>query len=209
MDFIERLPKSFGKDVILVVVDRFSKFAHSAAFSHPFTAADVAQVYLDNVLKLHGWPQSIVSDRDKVFLSEFWQALLSVQGTNLLMSTSYHPQIVGPIEVVNWCLEAYMRCMCSEKTTEWSNCLPLAEWWYNITFHTSIELTPYEVVYNQPPPIHLPYIPGETRVEVVNRTLQRREAMIQMLRFYLLRAQNRMKSQADLHRSDRVFEVGS
>jgi len=72
-----------------------------------------------------------------------------------------------------------------------------------------MELNPYAVVYNQPSPIHLPYIRRETRVEVVDRTLQRREAMIQMLRFYLLRAQNTMKSQANLHRSDRVFEVES
>jgi len=95
MDFIEGLPKSFGKDVILVVVDRFSKYAHFAALSHPFTAADVAQVYLNNVFTLHGWLESIVRDRDKVFSSEFWQALFSVQGTNLLMSTSYHPQTDG------------------------------------------------------------------------------------------------------------------
>ena len=78
MDFIEGLPKSWGKEVILVVVDRFSKAAHFVALSHPYTAEDVAQTYLDNIFKLHGWPQSIVSDRDSVFLSDFWQALFSI-----------------------------------------------------------------------------------------------------------------------------------
>jgi len=209
MDFIEGLPKSCGKEVIFVVVDRFSKYAHFISLSHPYTAIDVAQAYLDHVFKLHGWPQSIISDRDKVFLSDFWQALLSIHGTTLLMSTAYHPQTDGQTEVVNRCLETYLRCMCNEKTSEWSRWLPLAEWWYNTTFHSAIELTPYEVVYNQPPPVHLPYVPGETKIDAVDRSLQRREAMIQMLKFFLLRAQHRMKMQADRHRSERVLEVGS
>lgn len=69
-------------------------------------------------------------------------------------------------------------------------------------------MTPYEVVYNQPPPIHLPYIPRKTKGEVVDKTMQRREGMIQVLKFYLLRAQNRMKVQADAHRFERAFIVG-
>jgi len=209
MDFIEGLPKSLGKEVIFVVVDRFSKYAHFAALSHPYTALDVAQCYLDHVFKLHGWPQSIISDRDKVFISAFWRALLSIQGTTLLLSTAYHPQTDGQTEVVNRCLETYLRCMCSEKASDWSKWLPLAEWWYNTTFHSSIEMTPYEVVYNQPPPVHLPYLPGETNVEAVDRSLQRREAMIQMLKFFLLQAQHRMKVQADKHRSERELQVDS
>lgn len=88
MDFIEGLPKFYGKEVIFVVVDRFNKYAHFATLSHPFSAIDVAQTYLDHVFKLHGWPQSIISDRDRVFSSDFWQVLLSIQGTTLLMSTT-------------------------------------------------------------------------------------------------------------------------
>lgn len=72
MDFTTGLPKSLGKDVIFVVVDRLSKYAHFISFSHPFTTIQVAQADLNNVFKIYGWPRSIVSDRDAVFLSHFW-----------------------------------------------------------------------------------------------------------------------------------------
>jgi len=208
MDFIEGLPKSFGLQVILVVVDRLSKFAHFVALSHPYTAVEVAQAYLDNVFKIHGWPRSIVSDRDSIFLSQFWQALFTIQGTSLLLSSAYHPQTDGQTEVLNRTLETYLRCMSSEQPKEWSKWLPVAQWWYNTNFHTAGQVTPYEVMFNQPPPLHLPYLPGETKNALVERTLQRREAMIHLLRFHLLRAQHRMKMLADAHRTDRTFQVG-
>lgn len=91
MDFIEGLPKSDTYSVILVVVDRFTKYAHFYPLKHPFSTKTVASVFFDNIVKLHGVPQSIVSDRDKVFTSTFWKELFSLVGTNLLMSSAYHP----------------------------------------------------------------------------------------------------------------------
>ena len=111
MDFIEGLPKSEGKAVILVVVDRFSKYAHSIPLSHPFTVKQVADAYLDNVQKLHEPPTVIVSDRDKIFTSGLSQDLFKALGVQLHMSTSYHPQTDGQTERVNQCLEGYLRCM--------------------------------------------------------------------------------------------------
>lgn len=130
-----------------------------------------------------------MSDTDSVFLSSFWKGLFSLYGTKFLMSTAYHPQTDGKAEVVNRCLETYLRCMCGENSKEWSLWLPLAEWWYNTHFHSSLQLTPYEVVYNQPPPLHLPYLAGESMVEVVDRCLLKREMMINTLKYHLSRAQ--------------------
>ncbi|OMO64097.1 reverse transcriptase [Corchorus capsularis] len=207
MDFIEGLPKSGGKDVILVVVDRLSKYNHFIALSHPFSALQVAQVFLDSIYKLHGAPESIVSDRDKVFISKFWTELLKLMGTKLKLSTAYHPQTDGQTEIVNRSLETYLRCMCGECPKEWLKWLPLAEWWYNTSYHTSAKATPYEIVYGQPAPLHRPYLPGDSSVAAIDRSLQAREATLKLLKFHLTRAQERMKAQADKKRSDRAFEI--
>ena len=91
MDFIEGLPSSFGKQVIFIVVDRLSKASHFMALSHPYTAADKAQCFLDHVFKLHGFPDTITSDRDPVFVSHFWKEFMSLQGIQVQLSTAYHP----------------------------------------------------------------------------------------------------------------------
>jgi len=88
MDFIEGLPRSGGKNCILVVVDKFSKFSHFIPLSHPFTAAVIAKTFMQHVYRLHGLPQSIVSDRDKVFTSQFWQELFKLAKVQLRMSSA-------------------------------------------------------------------------------------------------------------------------
>lgn len=94
MDFIESLPKSSGKD-ILVIIDKFTKYAHLLALQHPFTTAQVAQVLLNNVFKLYGPPKAIITDRDKIFTSQFWAELFKKLGTSSNLTTAYHPQSDG------------------------------------------------------------------------------------------------------------------
>jgi hypothetical protein len=120
MDFNINLPKSGNKSVIMVVVDRLSNYAPFCALQHPLTTSTVAQIFMDQVFKLHGMPHSIVSDRDPTFTSNFWQELLKIQHTELHLSTSYHPQTDSQTEVVNKCLETYLRCFASEKQNQWA-----------------------------------------------------------------------------------------
>lgn len=208
MDFIESLPKSQGEEVILVVVDRLSKYAHFMALSHPYTALMVAQIFMDHVFKLHGMPQTIVSDRGSVFLSQFWKELFNLQKVHLHYSSSYHPQTDGQTEVVNRCLENYLRCMTGEHPKEWVSWLPLAEYWYNTSYHSAIQSTPYQVVYGQPPHTHLPYLAGSSTVDSVDRSLATREKFIHSLKHNLHKAQHRMKQIADRRRTEREFNVG-
>ena len=115
MDFITGLPKSKGHNVIMVVVDCFTKYVHFIALSHPFTTSIVAKVFLENIQKLHGTPKVMVSDRDPIFTSHFWKDLFSCLGTQLAHSSSYHPQSYGKNEVINKFLEGHLRCFTSEK----------------------------------------------------------------------------------------------
>lgn len=98
LDFIEGLPPSSGKHCILVVIDRLSKNAHFLALSHPYTAMNVAKLYLDQVFRLHGMPKDITSDRDPTFLSEVWGELFRVHGVDLNFSTAYHPKLTAKLK---------------------------------------------------------------------------------------------------------------
>ncbi|WVZ83942.1 hypothetical protein U9M48_031036, partial [Paspalum notatum var. saurae] len=180
MDFIEGLPRSHQYDCILVVVDTFSKYAHFIPLSHPFTAANVAKLFMENVFKLHGFPHSIISDRDRVFTSQFWQELFKLVGTTLRLSSAYHPQSDGQTERVNQCLETYLRCFVHACPAQWKEWLHLAEFWYNTSFHSSLSKTPFEVL----------------------------KVMVQLLQQHLARVQLKYKKQADKKRTDRQFEVG-
>ncbi|XP_041025417.1 uncharacterized protein LOC121265821 [Juglans microcarpa x Juglans regia] len=164
MDFVEGLPISGGFEVILVVVDRLSKYGHFIPLSHPYTAKSVVKAFVDHVVKLHGFPKSIVTGQDRVFMSSFWKELFELQGSKLKASSSYHPQIDGQTEVVNRTLEQYLRCFCHEEQKKWGEYLSWAEYWYNISFHASIQRSPFEVVYGRAPPTLVNYEKGTAKM---------------------------------------------
>jgi transposase InsO family protein len=192
LDFIEGLPRSAKFDCILVVVDKLSRYAHFIPLSHPYTANTVAQAYMDHVFKLHGMPLALISDRDKVFTSNFWQHLFRLSGTQMRMSSAYHPQTDGQTERVNQCLETYLRCFSHACPSQWSKWLALAEYWYNTSPHSALGMSPFQVLYG-----HEPRQLGLSATDVVpvlevQQWMDERQLMIDLLKQHLSRAQHRI-----------------
>ncbi|KAK2441152.1 hypothetical protein QL285_012481 [Trifolium repens] len=208
MDFIVGLPSFQSHTTIFVVVDRLSKAAHFGMLGTHFTAAKVADLFATMICKLHGMPRSIVSDRDPIFLSHFWQELFRLSGTKLRMSTAYHPQSDGQTEIVNKTLQQYLRCFVHHKPTQWGTYLHWAEWHYNTVIHSATGLSPFQVVYGRPPPILQDYVLGSTPIQAVEATLIDRDTILQLLKSRLLKAQEVMKAVADQRRTPHTFAVG-
>lgn len=208
MDFVEGLPKSSGKDCILVVIDRLTKSGHFIALSHPFSTTTIAQVFLDNIYKLHGMPLTIVTDRDKLFTSQFWKDLFRLVGTKLQLSTSYHPQTDGQTERLNRCLEQYLRAMTSQRPTNWANWLPLAEWWYNSTYNSAVKMSPFEALYGvKPRPICLSST-HLSPLDAIEKFQVNREAMDHVLRDAIQVAQNKYTQYANKKRQEAILQIG-
>ncbi|CAM8935244.1 unnamed protein product [Rhodiola kirilowii] len=208
MDFITHLPRSEGKTVVMVVVDRLSKFAHFCPMTSGFTSESTAKIFVREICRLHGVPTSIVSDQDPIFLSSFWQELFHRQGTLLSHSSAYHPQSDGQTEVINQVLEDYLRCYMAEVQHRWVDYLPWAEFHYNSAKHSGLGSSPFEVVYGRAPPRLVDYEPGTTPVAAVDELLIDRDQVLAQLRANLLRAQQRMCEQANKHRTDVEYAAG-
>ena len=127
LDFITGLPSFQSYYVILVVVDRFSKAAHFGMLPTNFSVVKVAELFASMVCKLHGMPKSIISDRDPVFMSNFWKELFQMSDTKLRMSSAYHPQSNGQTKAVNKVLEQYLRAFVHAEPKLWGKYLHWAE----------------------------------------------------------------------------------
>lgn len=208
LDFITGLPKSKGYDMILVVVDHLSKYCHFIPLKHPVTARSLAEYFVKEVIRLHGLPKTILSDRDPIFLSKFWTEIFKLQGSQLTFSSAYHPASDGQTEVVNRSLETYLRCFAAEQPKTWSYWLPWAEFWHNSAYHVSTNATPFQIVYGRPPPTIFQYTSGEIRCEAVAHDLTDHDEALSQLKYHLARSQSYMKSYADKQRRDVEFSEG-
>ncbi|KAL4582981.1 hypothetical protein LXL04_007545 [Taraxacum kok-saghyz] len=193
MDFITQLPPSAGYTTIWVIVDRLTKFAHFVPLKPNYTAPVLANTFLTTIYRLHGLPKTIVSDRDPLFLSRFWTELFTQLGTKLLHSTTYHPQTDGQTEVVNRCLETYLRCFARDEPTTW---------------HSAIGTSPFHALYGRHPPSIPSYTAGSSPIESIDSTLEAHKSLITTLKQTLERTRQRMSDQANKHRTDKSFQVG-
>jgi hypothetical protein len=207
LDFIEGLPTSDHYNAILVVIDKFSKYGHFIPLHHPFTATQIAKLFLDHVYKLHGLPQTIISNRDPVFTSNVWQQLFKLTDTKLLMSSAYHPQTDSQTERLNQCLEGFLRRTVHSCPRQWSKWLSVAEFWYNTAFHSALGHSPFEVLYG-----HSPRHFGINNLQLcsvpdLEQWLKEWELLTRIIQQQLQCAQQRMKAQADKSRSERKFST--
>ena len=122
---------------------------------------------METIQKLHGIPKIIVSEKGPIFTGNFWTELFSFLGTQLAHISSYHPQSDGQTEIVNKCLEGYLRCFVSDKKTQWVKWLPLTKWWYNTSFDTAAKMTPFMALYGCHTPSITYYLSGNSKVQAV------------------------------------------
>ncbi|RVW29531.1 Transposon Ty3-G Gag-Pol polyprotein [Vitis vinifera] len=209
MDFVIGLPRTLGgNNAIWVIVDRLTKSAHFLPMKVNFSLDRLASLYVKEIVRMHGVPVSIVSDRDPRFTSRFWHSLQKALGTKLSFSTAFHPQTDGQSERVIQVLEDLLRACILDLQGNWDDHLPLVEFAYNNSFQASIGMAPFEALYGRKcrSPICWNDV-GERKLlgpELVQLTVEK----VALIKERLKAAQSRHKSYADHRRRDLEFEVG-
>ncbi|KAJ0908417.1 putative nucleotidyltransferase, Ribonuclease H [Helianthus annuus] len=209
MDFITKLPRTTaGHDSIWVVVDRLTKSAHFLPIREDFKVEKLAKVYMKEIICRHGTPIDIISDRDARFTSRLWETFQSAMGTKLNLSTAFHPQTDGQTERTIQTLEDMLRSCVIDFGGNWDSYLPLAEFSYNNSYHTSIQMAPFEALYGRKcrSPISWHEI-GQAQI-TGPELIQKATDKILQVRDNLLKARNRQKSYADKGRKPMEFETG-
>lgn len=209
MDFVTKLPRTpSGYDAIWVIVDRLTKSAHFLPIKETYSMEKLARLYIDEVVTRHGVPLSIVSDRDSRFTSTFWKSLQRELGTQLKMSTAYHPQTDGQSERTIQTLEDMLRACVIDFKGSWEVHLPLIEFSYNNSFHASIQAAPFEALYGRKCRTPLCWNEvGEKQLagpEIVQLTSDK----IGQIRDKMRAAQDRQRMYANKRRKPIEFQVG-
>ncbi|KAK9004982.1 hypothetical protein V6N11_042432 [Hibiscus sabdariffa] len=209
MDFIVGLPNTDGFASIIVVVDRFSKYATFIPASKECPAEETARLFLKHVVKYWGVPRDIVSDRDPRFTGRFWTELFKLLGTSLNMSTSVHPQTDGQIEQVNALLEIYLRHYVSATQCDWPKLLDVAQFSYNLQRTEATNQSPFEIVTGQQPLTPNAIVLGyEGPNLAAYHTAKAWQEHHDLARACLHKAGKRTKKWTDHRRRDEEFQVG-
>ena len=208
MDFVTGFPTTRNKkDAVWVVVDRLTKSAHFLAIQKTDGVDQIVRKYIDEIVRLHGVPASIVSDRDPRFTSYFWRAFQKALGTRVNMSTAYHPQTDGQSERTIQTLEDMLRACVLDWGDSWERHLPLVEFAYNNSFHRSIGMSPYEALYGRPCRTPLCWTQVGERSMIGPEIVEETTEKIKFLKEKMKEAQDRAKNYADKRRKDLEFAV--
>ncbi|WVZ53464.1 hypothetical protein U9M48_004403 [Paspalum notatum var. saurae] len=205
-DGLPRTPK--GNDAIWVIIDRLTKTAHFLPVRTTYNGAKLAQLYIENVVKLHGIPGRIVSIEGHEFTSKFWKSLQEAMGTKLDFSTAYHPPTDGQTERVNQVMEDMLRACALTYGTNWEASLPFAEFSYNNGRQASLGMAPFEALYGRKCRTPLMWSEVGERSLVGPALIKEAEEKVAEVRARLKEAQSRQKSYADGRRRELSFEEG-
>ncbi|KAL0190875.1 hypothetical protein M9458_013573, partial [Cirrhinus mrigala] len=208
IDFVTGLPESQGKNTILTIVDRFSKAVHLVALTGLPSAKTTAELILEHVVRLHGFPKDIVSDRGPQFTAKFWQAFCRLIGTTSSLSSGFHPQTNGQTERANQQLERFLRCFAGEHQRPWARYLVWAELSNNIHTSSATNLSPFEVCYGFQPPVFEHQEP-EVEVPSAQQLVRRCRRLWNHARTAIQKANTRYTIQhRRRHPPGRLFHVG-
>ena len=208
MDFVELPMTEKGNNYAAVIIDRLSKMGHFIACKKTITASEFAERFLRGVVKYHGFPKKIISDRDNRFTSKFWRELFAKFGTRLGMSSAYHPESDGQSENRVKVLRTLLRSFAQEHGHEWDQYLHLAEFAYNNAKNATTKKTPFEVVYGYRPVTPLDISSGTTNVPAVDKKVVEIKEVWEQARNAIEKAQENQKAYADRKRRDVEFEEG-
>jgi transposase InsO family protein len=206
MDFVVGLPKTQkGHDSMWIIVDRLTKVAHFLPIRTTYGGEKLAKLYIENIIKLHGVPIRIVSDRATQFTSRFWKSLHKVMDTKLDFSSAYHPQTDGQTERVNQIIEDMLRACVHTYGKDWEQSLSYAEFSYNNGYQASLGMSPFEALYGRK--CRTPFMWSEVgeRALVGLALIKEVEERVAKIREKLKAAQSRQKSYADRKRREVSF----
>ena len=209
MDFVTHLPRMQQKyDAVWVILDRLTKSTHFLAVRMTFALERFYRLYIQEIVRLHGVPVSIVSDREPRFTAHFWKSFQKAMGTRLTMSTVFHPQTDGQSERTIQVLKDMLRACVLDHKGSWDEHLPLVEFAYNNSYQASIHMAPYEALYERlcRSPLCWTEV-GESSItgpDLIRDTSEK----VSLIRKRLITAQSQQRSYAEVRRRPLEFEVG-
>jgi hypothetical protein len=191
-----------------VIIDRLTKTAHFLPVHTTYSAKKYAEVYLDQIVRLHGVPKTIISDREAQFIARFWEQLQYALGTKLIRSSAYHPQTDRQTERVDQILEDMLRACIIHYGTSWDKSLTLAEFSYNNSYQSSLQMAPFEALYGQRCRTPLSWSETGERKIFGPDLIVEAEDKVKVIQANLKAVQSRQKSYADQRRKPLQFQVG-
>ncbi|KAI0503771.1 hypothetical protein KFK09_014714 [Dendrobium nobile] len=209
MDFVVGLPRSRqSRDAIWVIIDRLTKSAHFLPIRQTDSVEKLAKLYVDEIVRLHGIPKSIVSDRDARFTSKLWKKIQEALGTRLTFSTAFHPQTDGQSERTIQTLEDLMRLCVLDFGGNWETHIPLIEFAYNNSYQASIGMAPYEALYGRKCRTPLCWVETGERKIIGTEMVDEATSKIRLIRDRLKAVQDRQRKYYDAKHRPVEFEVG-